>query len=152
DYAYQQYPTKGAEDAEENDGSTEDVGKTVEDDHTLVVELDQTTEYFLEVTAFHTYYPINEEVKSDNEDCSLDQTKDYESNSPYEMTSWDYKDSIEIVKNEDYWDAEEVHLETINMSMIEEESTELQLFENGELDWVGDPTGSVPLAAIQSMK
>src|SRR5690625_7954476 len=38
------------------------------------------------------------------------------------------------------------------MSMIEEESTELQLFENGELDWVGDPTGSVPLAAIQSMK
>src|SRR5699024_8967175 len=33
-----------------------------------------------------------------------------------------------------------------------EESTELQLFENGELDWVGDPTGSVPLAAIQSMK
>src|SRR5699024_6260297 len=38
------------------------------------------------------------------------------------------------------------------MSMIEEESTELQFFENGELDWVGDPTGSVPLAAIQSIK
>src|SRR5699024_8079952 len=64
----------------------------------------------------------------------------------------DHKDSIEIVKSEDYWDAETVQLETINMSMIEEESTELQLFENGELDWVGDPTGSVPLAAIQSMK
>src|SRR5699024_2318148 len=65
DYAYQLYPIKGAEDAKENDGSLDDVGITVEDDHTLVVELEQPTEYFLELTAFHTYYPINEEVTSE---------------------------------------------------------------------------------------
>ncbi|HLR60386.1 MAG TPA: peptide ABC transporter substrate-binding protein [Pseudogracilibacillus sp.] len=152
DYAYQLYPIKGAEDAKENDGSLDDIGITVEDDHTLVVELEQPTEYFLELTAFHTYYPINEEVTKENEDWSLDAGEDYVTNGPFELTSWDHKDSIEIVKSEDYWDAETVQLETINMSMIEEESTELQLFENGELDWVGDPTGSVPLAAIQSMK
>src|SRR5699024_7757624 len=45
DYAYQLYPIKNAEDAKENDGSLDDVGITVEDDHTLVVELEQPTEY-----------------------------------------------------------------------------------------------------------
>ncbi len=152
DYAYQLYAIKGAEDAKEDEGSLDDVGVTSEDDHTLVVELEQPTEYFLELTAFHTYYPINEEVSSENEEWSLDAGDDYVSNGPFELTSWDHKDSIEIVKSEDYWDADTVQLETINMSMIEEESTELQLFENGDLDWVGDPTGAVPLAAIDTMK
>src|SRR5699024_12323976 len=64
--------------------------RSVEDDHTLVVELEQPTEYFLELTAFHTYYPISmEEVTSENEDWSLDQTEGYVSNGPFEMTSWD---------------------------------------------------------------
>src|SRR5690606_34185251 len=55
DYAYQLYPIKGAKDAKENGGSLDDVGITVEDDHTLVVELEQPTAYFLELTAFYTY-------------------------------------------------------------------------------------------------
>ncbi|HLQ83803.1 MAG TPA: peptide ABC transporter substrate-binding protein [Pseudogracilibacillus sp.] len=152
DYAYQLYPIKGAEDAKENGGSLDDVGITVEDDQTLVVELEQPTEYFLELTAFYTYYPINEEVTSANEDWSLDAGDDFVTNGPFKLVDWAHKDSITIEKNEDYWDADTVKLETINMNMIEEESTELQLFQNGDLDWVGDPTGSVPLAAIKSMK
>ena len=46
DYAYQLYPIKGAEDAKENGASLDDVGITVEDEKTLVVELEQPTDYF----------------------------------------------------------------------------------------------------------
>ena len=152
DYAYQLYPIKNAEDAKENDGSLDDVGITVEDDHTLVVELEQPTEYFLELTAFYTYYPINEDVTSDNKEWALDAGDDYVSNGPFQLVSWDHKDNIVIEKNEDYWDADTVKLETITLHMVEEESTALQMFESGDLDWVGDPTESVPLAAIPSMK
>jgi len=152
DYAYQLYPIKNAEDAKENDGSLDDVGITVEDDHTLVVELEQPTEYFLELTAFYTYYPINEDVTSDNKEWALDASDDYVSNGPFQLVSWDHKDNIVIEKNEDYWDADTVKLETITLHMVEEESTALQMFESGDLDWVGDPTDSVPLAAIPSMK
>src|SRR5699024_8559806 len=59
---------------------------------------------------------------------------------------------IVIEKNEDYWDADEVTLETVNMHMIDDESTEQQMYENGDLDWAGDPTGAIPLAAIPTMK
>src|SRR5699024_10423150 len=52
----------------------------------------------------------------------------------------------------DYWDADTVTLETVNMHMIDQESTELQMFENGDLDWAGDPIGALPLASIASLK
>jgi oligopeptide transport system substrate-binding protein len=152
DYAYQLYPIKGAEDAKENGASLDDVGITVEDDNTLVVELEQPTEYFLDLTAFHTYYPLNESVVESNDEWDLDVSDDYVTNGPFKLTSWDHKDKIVIEKNEDYWDADTVKLETVNMFMVDEESTALQMYENGDLDWIGDPVDSVPLAAIPSMK
>lgn len=152
DYAYQLYPIKGAEDAKENGGSLDDVGVTAEDEHTLVVELEQPTDYFLDLTAFYTYYPINQNVAEGNDKWALDAGEDYVSNGPFKLVSWDHKDKIVIEKNKDYWDADTVKLETINMHMIEEESTELQMYENGDLDWTGDPTGAIPLAAIDAMK
>src|SRR5690625_4436136 len=152
DYAYQLYPIKGAEDAKENGGSLDDVGITVEDVKTLVVELEQPTDYFLELTAFHTYYPLNKDVVSENDKWALDVGDDYVTNGPFKLVSWDHKDRIVIEKNEDYWDADSVQLETITMHMIDDESTALSMYENDELDWIGDPVDAIPLAAIQSMK
>ncbi len=152
DYSYQLYPIKGAEAADGGEGSLDDVGITVEDDQTLVVELEQPTSYFLELTAFHTYYPLNQSVVEGNDEWDLDAGDDYVSNGPFKLVSWDHKDKIVIEKNDDYWDADTVKLQTVNMHMIGEESTELQMYENGDLDWAGDPTGSIPLAAIPSMK
>lgn len=36
--------------------------------------------------------------------------------------------------------------------MIDDENTALQMYESDDLDWIGDPTDSVPLAAIPTMK
>ena len=152
DYAYQLYPIKGAEDAKENGGSLDDVGITVEDDKTLIVELEQPTDYFLELTAFHTFYPLNKNVVEGNDEWALDVSDDYVTNGPFKLVSWEHKDQIVLEKNEDYWDTETVKLETINMHMINDEATALQMFENGDLDWVGDPVDAVPLAAIPTMK
>ena len=66
DYAYQMYMIKGAEAAKEKGGSLDDVGITVEDDHTLIVELEQPTAYFLELTAFYTFFPVNQKVAESN--------------------------------------------------------------------------------------
>src|SRR5690625_2469895 len=68
------------------------------------------------------------------------------------LESWDHKDNIVVEKNEDYWDADTVKLETITMHIVDDENTALQMYESDDLDWIGDPIDSVPLAAIQSMK
>ena len=152
DYAYQLYPIKNAEAAKEDGGSLDDVGITVEDEQTLVVELENPTAYFLDLTAFYTFYPVNKKVAEDNDKWALEAGEDYVSNGPFLLESWAHKDEIVLKKNPEYWDADTVSLETISMQMIEDESTELELYENGDLDWAGDPTGSIPLAAIPSLK
>src|SRR5699024_171796 len=109
-------------------GSLDDVGITVEDDHTLVVELEQPTEYFLELTAFYTYYPVNEEVASENEDWAVDAGDDYVSNGPFELASWDHKDNIVIEESDDDWDAYSVRVGTTTMPIVDDEHSALLMY------------------------
>lgn len=152
DYAYQLYMIKGAEAAKESGGSPDDIGITVEDDHTLIVELEQPTAYFLELTAFYTFFPVNHKVAEANPTWAQDLTDVYVTNGPFLMTEWKHKDKVVLEKNPEYWDAGTVQLEKINMFMVEEENTAKQMYDSGELDWLGSPTDSVPLAAIPAYK
>ena len=152
DYAYQLYVIKGAQAAKEDEGSLDDVGVKAEDDHTLVVTLEQPTPYFLELTAFYTYYPINHNVAEEIGKWALVAGEDYVTNGPFLMEYWAHKDKIVLKKNPEYWDAETVKLETVNLYMIDDENTSLQMFERGELDWAGSPTDALPLAAIPAKK
>ncbi|PAV31465.1 ABC transporter substrate-binding protein [Virgibacillus profundi] len=151
DYAYQLYVIKGAQAAKEEGGSIDDVGITAEDDQTLVVELAQPTPYFLDLTAFYTYYPVNHNVVDGNDEWAQDVTENYVTNGPFTLESWEHKNQIVLKKNPDYWDAETVKLETVNMYMVDDENTALEMYNSGELDWAGDPTDSLPLAAIPSL-
>lgn len=152
DYAYQLYPIKGAEAAKEEGGSLDDVGIKAEDEKTLVVNLENPTAYFLDLTAFYTYFPVNKNVAEGNDKWALEAGENYVTNGPFTLESWAHKDTIVLKKNADYWDAETVNLETINMNMINDENTELQMYQSGDLDWAGDPTGSLPLASIPTLK
>src|SRR5699024_8488688 len=115
-------------------------------------ELEHPTDYFLDLTAFYTFYPVNKNVVEGEDDWAVDVTDKYVTNGPFTLETWEHKSQIVLKKNEDYWDADTVNLETINMNMVKDESTELKMFKEGDLDWAGDPTGSIPLAAVQSLK
>ncbi|MEN2767180.1 peptide ABC transporter substrate-binding protein [Ornithinibacillus xuwenensis] len=152
DYAYQLYVIKGAQAAKEDGASLDEVGVKALDEKTLEVTLAQPTPYFLDLTAFYTYYPVNKNVAEGNSEWALEAGENYVTNGPFTLDSWSHKDEIVLKKNADYWDAETVKLETINMFMIDDENTALEMYNAGELDWVGSPTDSVPLAAIPQLK
>ena len=59
EYASILYPIKGAEAYNRGQGSEEDLGINVIDEKTLEVTLEAPTPYFLELTAFKTYYPTS---------------------------------------------------------------------------------------------
>ncbi|UOQ50467.1 peptide ABC transporter substrate-binding protein [Gracilibacillus caseinilyticus] len=152
DYAYQLYVIKGAQAAKEEGGSLDDVGVTAVDEKTLEVTLEQPTPYFLDLTAFYTYYPVNQTVVEGMDDWALDAGENYVTNGPFLLDSWAHQDQVVLKKNPDYWDAETVKLETINMYMIDDENTALEMYNGGELDWAGSPTDSLPLASIPALK
>ncbi|WP_251025310.1 MULTISPECIES: peptide ABC transporter substrate-binding protein [unclassified Bacillus (in: firmicutes)] len=133
DYAYQLYYLKGGEAYNSKKGKEEDVGVKATDEHTLVVTLEQPTPYFLDLTSFYTFYPIDKKVQEENPKWALD-AKTHVSNGPFKLTEWKHKESLKIEKNENYYDKDKIKLDAVNFALIEDENTAWQMYQSGELD------------------
>ncbi|WNC15323.1 peptide ABC transporter substrate-binding protein [Brevibacillus brevis] len=150
-YAYQLYYIKNGEAFNKGKAKVEDVGVKALDDKTLEVTLENPTPFFTELTAFYTYYPVNQKVVEGNDKWAAD-GKTHVGNGPFKLESWEHKNKLVLVKNDNYWDKDKVKLDKIEFSMVEDENTELSMFDNGELDWAGSPTSSLPTDAIPALK
>ena len=151
-YAYQLYYVKGAEAANGGKGSLDDVGVKAIDDKTLEVQLVNPTPYFLELASFYTYYPVDSKVAQANDKWYTDAGDSYVSNGPFVMTEWSHKDKIVLEKNPNYYDKDAVKLDKIEMYMINDPNTELQMYNNDELDWAGSPTGTLPTDVMPQLQ
>ena len=151
-YAYQLYYVKNGQAINEGKADPETLGVKVIDDKTLEVTLENPTPYFLELTAFYTYSPINSKIAKANPDWYKDAGDQYTTNGPFKMVEWKHSDKIVLEKNENYWDANTVKLTKIDMSMINDGNTELNMFKNGELDWGGLPLGKLPIDLLPQLK
>ncbi|GIO09316.1 oligopeptide-binding protein OppA [Brevibacillus reuszeri] len=145
-YAYQLYYLKGAEAFNKGTGKAEDVGVKAIDSKTLVVELKNPTPFFTELTAFHTYFPMNKKAVEASVNWAFD-AKTIVGNGPFRMDSWVHKSRLVLVKNVNYWDRGNVNIDKISFSIVDDENIMLNMFNNGELDWAGAPTSDIPLDA-----
>ncbi|NHM32946.1 ABC transporter substrate-binding protein [Neobacillus terrae] len=151
-YAYQLYYVKGAQAINEGKAGADTLGIKAVDDKTLEVQLENPTPYFLELTAFYTYFPVNHTVAAKNPKWYAEAGADYVSNGPFKMTGWSHQDKITLEKNDQYWDKDSVKLTKVEMYMINDPNTELSMFDNGELDWAGSPFGTLPTDALKQLK
>ena len=58
------------------------------------------------------------------------------SSGSFVIESWSKGTEVSYVKNENYLHADEIYLDGINVRVIADESTRLELFEKGELDFL----------------
>ncbi|HLO03098.1 MAG TPA: peptide ABC transporter substrate-binding protein [Symbiobacteriaceae bacterium] len=147
EYAYQLYYIKGGEAFNTGKGKAEDLGIKVVDANTLEVTLDAPTPYFLELTAFSTYQPVNKKVVTANKDWAA-KAETFVSNGPFKLQSWEPKKQATFVKNESYWNQAAVKTSKLVFLMVEEQSTALQLFESGQVDLIESP----PSAEMDRLK
>lgn len=128
---------KGAKEVSEGADPSE-LGVVAEDEKTLVVTLERPTPYFMSLMAFGTFYPQNEEFVTEKGDDYASNSDNLLYNGPFVLTNWDGTGlTWTMEKNEEYWDAETVTLETINVDVVKETSTALNLYQSGEKDRVG---------------
>lgn len=143
--AYKYYPIKNARAFFQGNAKAEDVGIKVIDDKTLEVTLENPTPYFLTLATF--YYPVNQKVVEGNADWAK-KPESIVTNGPFKLSVWEHKNKIELVKNDQYWEKDVVKLDKIDFSMIEDTNTELEMFNNDDLDWAGAPISGLPADAI----
>jgi len=148
EYAYQLYYVKNGQ--AYNEGkitNPEQVGVKALDEKTLEVTLEAPAPYFLNLTSFYTLFPVHKETVEFNPDWASS-PETYISNGPFKLTNWEHHSKLEMVKSDTYWDAENVKLDKLVLTMIEEESTYLTMWENGEIDTIEEP----PLADMDRLR
>lgn len=141
--AFLLYPIDNAREAKLGQVPLSDVGIETPNAHTLIVHLRTPTPYFLEVTSFCTLFPIpSQSNTTDLQHCSL---------GPYKVAEYENDQHILLKKNPLYWDADNVTLNAIDISLVKEETTAYRMYELGQLDFIGMPFSCIPSDVIHSL-
>lgn len=136
-YAYILYYIENAEEYYNGEASVDDVGVEAVDDTTLKVRLALPAPFFDTLVAFGTFMPLNEEYHKSVGDKYASEADKMIYNGPFVMTTWDHDSKVVLKKNPDYWNADEIKLETIEGLMIKDANSALNEFLTGGLDIVG---------------
>lgn len=137
EYAYLYAPVANAEKITAGEADVSELGIEAVSDYELKVTLDVATPYFDYLLAFPSFFPQNKAIVEEKGDNYAQTSDDAIYNGPFVLTGFDgpgVDTEWGYEKNEDYWDAENVKLEQINVTVVKESATGLNLFQDGALD------------------
>ncbi len=107
------------------------------DDKTFVVKLATPSGFFVALTAFPSFFPMNQKFVEEKGDQYSLTVNDLLYNGPYTMTSWTSGYSFEFELNPTYWNAEKYkneYAEKVVFREITDTQTALMEYESGNLD------------------
>ena len=118
------------------------------DDRTLVVKLVAPTTYFLELTAFPAYMPVQQAtVEANGEQWALS-PETYIGNGPYKISEWQRGSHITMVQNENYWNVETLGPQSIRFNLVEDDVAQLSAYQTGDVLFIE----AVPNDEIDALK
>lgn len=139
----------------------EDIGVKAPDDYTLVYTLDQPCSFFLSCLSYSAYMPVNRDFLTESGDMFGRSKENLLYNGAFRLTEYIPQERRTLVKNETYWDKENVHIDVINAKFRRDVlEVEPEMFLNGELDqvpisigmmdkWMSDPEAA---SQVHSMR
>lgn len=137
EYAYLFALVKNGEAIINGEKPVTDLGIKAVDDYTLEIQLEKATPYFPYLMAFPSFFPQHESTVKEFGDAYATKSDKSVYNGPFTLegfdgpgtdTEWAYK------KNDTYWDAKNVKLDKVNVNVVKESSTALNLFKDGQAD------------------
>lgn len=137
EYAYLFESVENASDIVAGKKAVDQLGIKAVDDHTLEIKLAKATPYFQYLLAFPSFFPQNQKVVEENGDKYATASDKSVYNGPFTLTDFDgpgTDTTWSYTKNPEYWDKKNVDLDKINVSVIKESSTALNLFKDGQAD------------------
>ncbi len=140
--AYELYCIKNAEGYNNKTCDASSVGVLAIDEKTLEVVLECPTAYFLEALSSPIYMPVREDIINEHNGNWAKNSLTYIGNGPFKMVLWRANDSIEFVKNENYYDKDNVRLNKLVFKMVEDPEIYFAKWEEGDLDIIESPPAS----------
>jgi oligopeptide transport system substrate-binding protein len=124
------------------------LGVRATDDRTLEVELKDPAPYFIDLACHGTLYPVRKDVveawEQKGKPDLWTRPENIVSNGAYALDSWKFRYEIRMKKNPYYYDADRLKIDKIVWLEIEEPSQTMNLYQAGEMDYIGDAAGLPP--------
>jgi oligopeptide transport system substrate-binding protein len=102
----------------------------------LTVELASPVPFFLGLTSFPVYFPVNEKFYNEHKkagDYTLE-ASGLISNGPWQMKEWKHKESLYLVRNNSYWNKDNIKIDEVNLKVVNDISTRTNLLKTGKID------------------
>jgi oligopeptide transport system substrate-binding protein len=155
DYAYQFYGIEGAQDYNSCDAEKDDCSALGEkmavkavDEKTLEVKLTSPQPWFEQQVAHHSFLAVHRPTVEQFGD-KWTEAANIVTNGPFKLERWQHNSAIDIVKWDEWRNADDVTLTRVNGRMISDGITAVQAFEAGEVDVL---QGGLPPDEISRLK
>ncbi|HWQ80542.1 MAG TPA: peptide ABC transporter substrate-binding protein [Anaerovoracaceae bacterium] len=116
-----------------------ELGITAPDDSTVQITLNTPTPYFLEICAFPATFPVRQDMIEQAGDQWTFDPATYIGNGPYKMTEWEHNSYIRMVKNDQYYDYENLGPDSIKYALMDDDNAKLAAYRSGELLYMQNP-------------
>lgn len=135
------YIIKNAKQAKKGEVPIDEVGITVLNNKTILVELEHPSAYFLDLLSNPIFAPLYDDSESPTV-----------FNGPFCIDFWERDKQLFLRANPLYWDKKNVRLNGIDITMVGDHYTAFLMFEKGEIDWIGNPFSNIPLDALPGLE
>ncbi|MBV7434978.1 peptide ABC transporter substrate-binding protein [Cardiobacteriaceae bacterium TAE3-ERU3] len=144
-YSFILYPIKNAQEINEGKMDKSELGIQATDDHTLMVNLEAPTPYFLELLYQPATYPV---VRKNIEQYGEKWTQPDHiiSNGPFTLSDIVMQTTISAKKSNQYWDKDNVALDEVVYHTVENANSGMLRYRSGELDMVNVPQEQIEWA------
>ena len=128
----------------------DELGVKALDDYTLEITLSHPAGYFIGMVGMTSFAPARQDIveKYGTEYCSTADKQVY--SGPFMATEFG-NGKVVMKKNPNYFDADKIKLDEVEVITVSNADTALSMFENGELDYVEIPNAMVPQYEGQSL-
>ncbi|HEU5139085.1 MAG TPA: peptide ABC transporter substrate-binding protein [Bacillales bacterium] len=125
-------------------GKVDKLGVKAVDEKTLQITLEKPTSYFNYLMSFPPFFPLNKKFVTSHKDKYGQSPDTLLANGPYKLEKWDHGSGMTLVKNDKYWDAENVSIDKATYKIVKEAKTALKLYKTGQLEYTGISGDKVP--------
>lgn len=120
----------------EGEVNMDELGVKAIDDMTLEVTLENPATYFPTLVPFRVMLPCRQDLVEKYSDKYGAEADTVLSCGPFKVSEWTHNSRVTLVKNEDYWDKDNVKVETVNLPIMTDTNTVMNSFAVGEVDAV----------------
>ncbi|MCI5051772.1 MAG: peptide ABC transporter substrate-binding protein [Simkaniaceae bacterium] len=147
--AFMFYPIKNAEAIKKAKKPVSELGVRAVDKHTIVVELERPTNYFLELTGFCSFFP--NPIKEKDRCWTARSKEKFVSNGPYYVSEYKRGHHLLLKKNPYYFNQKGVDIDEIEISFVANAMSAYDMYRKGDLDFIGHLFTPIPVDCFQEL-